>query len=66
MSGRPDDKYDNLADTRCVNLSAHQVPALHGPVAHSAWHQLGSIVDAPLEDQVLPMQALRVAGRLPT
>ena len=51
--------------TRCGRLSVHQVPALHGPTVRSAWLHLGLSVDAPPEDQVLPLQALRVAGQLP-
>ena len=52
--------------TRCGWRSAHEVPVLLDPVAHSTWHHLGSSVDAPPEDQVLQLQVLRVADQLPT
>ena len=52
--------------TRCIRLFAHRVPLPRGSLVHLALQRLGSYADAPLGVRVLPLQALRVAGRLPT
>ena len=58
MSGRSDAKYATL-------WFACQTPVLRGQMVYSAGRRLGSSADPLPGVRVLPLEALRVVGRLP-